>query len=104
MSNIALEIGGRSYTVACQDGQEPHIAGLGRSIDAKLASLGPNVRQNEARTLLFAALLLADEIHELKNARGAAAAAAAPGVAQVTAPQLEAFAERLEKLAESLEG
>jgi len=98
MSNVQLQIGGRSYTVACQDGQEAHIARLGQAIDAKLESLGANVRQNEPRTLLFAALLLADEVHELKN-RPATAGGDEPDVT----PGLEALAARLEQLAASLE-
>ncbi len=102
MSNVTLQIGGRSYTVACEDGQEAHIARLGRAIDGKLASLGANVTQNEPRTLLFAALLLADEVHELQNQRSAAAPAA-PSAGESAAPGLEALASRLEKLAESLE-
>lgn len=99
MANVTLQIGGRSYTVACQDGEEAHIAGLGQTIDGKLEALGANVRQNEPRTLLFAALLLADEVFELKNR----AAAAPPAADESTAPGLEALAARLEKLAESLE-
>lgn len=98
MSDITIEIAGRSYSVACQDGQEAHIIRLGQVIDAKLSSLGPNVRQNESRTLLFAALLLADEADELK--KRAAVQAEQPS----TAPTLEALAGRLEKLADSLEG
>ena len=101
MANVTLQIGGRSYTVACQDGEEAHIAGLGRAIDEKLASLGPNAAKNEPRGLLFAALLLADEAHELKNRAPAAAQPADNGAS--VAPGLEALAERLEKLAESLE-
>ena len=100
MANVTLRIAGRSYTVACQDGQEAHIASLGQAIEGKLASLGPNAKQNEPRALLFAALLLADEAHELRH-RGPAAAPAAPQ--DGAAPALEALAERLEKLAESLE-
>ena len=98
MANVNLQIGGRSYVVACQDGQEAHIARLGQVIDAKLASLGQNVRQNESRTLLFAALLLADEVDELKKRPSA------PVAEPADAPALEALADRLEKLAESLEG
>lgn len=101
MANVTLQIGGRSYTVACQDGEEAHIAGLGRSIDGKLAALGSNVLQNEPRTLLFAALLLADEAFELKNRAPQAAPPADDGAS--AAPGLEALAARLEKLAESLE-
>ncbi|MBO9498551.1 MAG: cell division protein ZapA [Novosphingobium sp.] len=99
MANVTLRIGGRSYAVACQDGEEAHIASLGRAIDGKLATLGPNATQNEPRALLFAALLLADEAHELKHRTPSEAAPPGDGAA----PALEAMAERLEKLAESLE-
>jgi len=102
MANVTLQIGGRSYTVACQDGQEAHIASLGQAIDGKLDSLGSTARQNEPRALLFAALLLADEAFELKNRAPAAAAPVADDGASA-APGLEALAARLEKLAESLE-
>jgi len=100
VSNITLQIGGRSYAVACADGQEEHIAGLGKAIDAKLASMGGAAGQNETRTLLFAALLLADEVFELKNKPAKAKAGDAPDIA----PALEALATRLESVAEVLEG
>lgn len=103
MSNVTLDIAGRSYTVACEDGQEPHIRRLGQMIDAKLADLGAAARQNEPRSLLFAALLMADEVHELRNAAAAPAPPPAAPEEPPTAPLLEALAEQLEKLAESLE-
>jgi len=99
MSNITLTIGGRSYTVACSDGEEAHIAALGRNIDEKLSAMGSAAGQNESRTLLFAALLLADEVHELKNGP----APAAKGQAEPDAAELEAIAARLENLADALE-
>ena len=100
MSNVTLQIGGRSYTVACADGQESHIEGLGKAIDAKLTAMGGGGVQNESRTLLFAALLLADEVFELKNKPAKAKAADLPDIA----PALETLADKLEDLAESLEG
>ena len=57
MSNVTLHIGGRSFIVACAEGEEDHVAGLGRMIDGKLAAMGDMSGQNEARMLLFAALL-----------------------------------------------
>ena len=107
MSDVQLTIGGRSYMVACQDGQEAHIRQLGEVIEAKLSSLHQNVRQNEPRTLLFAALLLADELHELRNRAPLVPAPApvpAPPEDMFTAPALEALANKLENLAASLEG
>ena len=96
MSNVTLTIGGRHYTVACAEGEEAHIATLGRSIDGKLSGIANLANQSEARTLLFAALLLADELYE--------AGTAVPGASDGKAAEaLEALAERLESLAERLE-
>ena len=99
MSNVTLDIAGRKFTVACAEGEEAHIAMLGRTIDAKLADMPHISSQSEARALLFAALLLADENHEMKNG-GAASAQAGPEVAE----ELEALAERLEGLVAQMEG
>jgi len=99
MSNVTLHIGGRSFIVACAEGEEDHVAGLGRMIDGKLAAMGDMPGQNEARMLLFAALLLADEVHEAQ-VRAPAAAAAAPAD---LADRLDTIAARLENLADSLE-
>jgi cell division protein ZapA len=97
MSNVTLELGGRSYAVACADGQEAHVLGLGRAIDAKLAAM-PNLSgQSEARMLLFAALLMADECHETKQNQ--AQPAAGPDLAEA----LEKVAGRLESCAARLE-
>jgi cell division protein ZapA len=98
MSNVTVSIAGRSYTVACGPGEEEHIAMLGRSIDGKLADIPNLSSQSEARTLLFAALLLADELHEARS-DGAPAAAEDDG----TAEALEHLAGRLEMLAGKLE-
>ncbi len=99
MSNVTVTIGGRHYTVACAAGEEQHIEMLGRSIDGKLQGLANLSGQSEARTLLFAALLLADELHEQQSGR----ASARPADDERSAEALEQLAERLEGLAERLE-
>jgi cell division protein ZapA len=99
MSNVTLDIAGRTFAVACAEGEEAHIAMLGRTIDAKLQGMPQIAGQSEARALLFAALLLADENHELRQGSGAPA-----GAGSEVAEGLEALAERLEGLASQLEG
>ena len=99
MSNVALEIGGRRFTVACAAGEESHVSGLGRMIDGKLAEMGEAAGQSESRMLLYAALLLADELHE----RGHANAVPAQALPPETDTHLSAIAERLENLAGLLE-
>ncbi len=98
MSNVTLTIGGRDHVVACADGEESHIIRLGRLIDTKLASMGNTGGQSENRTLLFAALLLADELHELR-----AAAAPPPPAPKTDAAADEAARERLAAIAQRLE-
>lgn len=101
MSNVTLNIGGRSYTVACAAGEEAHVAGLGQAIDAKIQSMGA-AGTNETRQLLFAALLLADEVHEAKS--GTRSAAPVPAADEGQAERLEAIAAKLEACALALEG
>jgi cell division protein ZapA len=98
MSNVTLSIGGRQYTVACAQGEEAHIEALGRSIDGKLNSLPNMAGQSEPRTLLFAALLLADELHEARSGGGGV-----PSGDEKTAETLERLADTLEGLAQRLE-
>ena len=103
MSNVNLEIGGRQFSVASADGEEEHVALLGRRIDEKLRAMGGAAGQGESRMLLFAALLLADEIHEM-TVRGGVAAPADDGPALgKIAEGIDAAARRLENLAADLE-
>ncbi|MFZ9394706.1 MAG: cell division protein ZapA [Erythrobacter sp.] len=71
MSTVALRIGGKSYTVACADGEEAHLAHLGAMVDEKLRQMEGNLALQEAQNLLFAAILLADELHEARAPAGA---------------------------------
>ncbi len=98
MSNVALSIAGRSYSVACSPGEEAHLAALGQMIEARLAAM-PNIAgQPEGRRFLYAALLLADELHEQQQ-RQEQQEAPRPEIADA----LEALADRLEALAAELE-
>lgn len=68
MSEVRLLVGGREYTVGCADGEEAHVTRLGEAVDAKLQQLGGNLTARDAQNLLFAALLLADELDEQRKA------------------------------------
>ncbi|MGB3167592.1 MAG: cell division protein ZapA [Alteraurantiacibacter sp.] len=97
MSNVTLDIAGRKYTIACAEGEEPHIEMLGASISEKLSQIDNIVGQSPERILLYASLLLADELHE-KNS-----ASPAPVPDANTASHLESLAERMEALAMQIE-
>jgi len=103
MSNVNLTIGGRSFAVACAAGEEQHVAMLGRMIDDKVSGMGEAGTQNEARMLLFGALLLADELTEARGRRDDAGPFPAPSVDSVSSEVLHAIAGQLENLADRLE-
>jgi len=102
MAEVDLNIAGRTYRVACRNGEEDSLHSAARLVDAKsreaLAGLGT---LSEARQLLFASLLLADQLLEQKPESAAAAIPAGPD--PVLIQRAESLAGRLESLAETLE-
>jgi cell division protein ZapA len=55
----------RTYTIACDPGEEEHLLKLAAHVDAKLGKLVQSAGQaGEARLLLMAALLIADDYFE----------------------------------------
>lgn len=65
MADVRLTIAGRSYDVNCSDGQEQQLIALAAMVDEKTRSI---VGTTETRQLLFATLMLADELQELRAA------------------------------------
>jgi len=100
MADVELQIGGRAYTIACRDGGEDHLRTIARHVDRKAAEARAAVGDaTEARQLLFAALLLADELAEAPAAPTTASApdpALAKSLAQLAA-RVEAVADALDK-------
>ena len=98
MATIDIDIAGRRYSVACRDGEEEHLRSVARIVDGKAHEAAEALGSlSESRQLLFAALLLGDEVKE----RRAGTAPAAPDPEVVEA--LERMAGRLESLAARLE-
>ena len=95
MAQMKLEIGGRTFMVTCQDGEESHLTKLATMVDEKTRESGDPSSLTESRMLLFTSLLLADDLHN-------AQAASTPISDQVVAA-LEKLADRTEQLANSLE-
>ena len=100
MSDVTIRLGGRKYTVACGPGEEAHIAALGDMIDGRLTQVPNLSAQSESRMLLFASLLMADELQEAR--KSAPAPSPEPAPADDT-PKDDEIAETLENLAEKLE-
>ena len=98
MAEVELTIAGRPYRVACRNGEEETLIQAGALVDQKsreaLAGLGT---LSESRQLLFAALLLADQIIDGRDFE------VPKGPNDELAERTHALAERLESLADKLE-
>lgn len=103
MTNVTLAIGGRTLTVSVAAGEEGHVEMLGRMIDERVRRLGQIGTQSETRMLLFGALMLADELHEL-HARPAPVPPPPPPaeIPPELVARIAALATRVENLATKL--
>ena len=69
MAKVSVPVNGRSFLVSCDDGQEIRIRRLAQYVDAKVAGFVAEFGQvGEARLLLLAALVIADELSDANDA------------------------------------
>lgn len=116
MAYVTISIGGRAYRMACDDGQEEHLAGLGEEVDARIDQLREAFGEiGDQRLGIMAAITIADELSEARRRlraaeQEAASERAARGVAVQRLEETQAAvagavvsaAERLERLARGL--
>ncbi|HYW15767.1 MAG TPA: cell division protein ZapA [Allosphingosinicella sp.] len=108
MASVEVEIAARKYSVACRDGEEAHLRSVAAIVDSKAQEAAKALGSlSEARQLLFASLLLADELKEQRTVQAKAPQAEPePALAEMDpglADALERLAARVESLAEQLE-
>lgn len=66
MPLVNVMVNSRAYTIACDDGEEEHLKQLAAQVDIKAREVLGSVGQvGDARMLLMAALLIADEHNDL---------------------------------------
>lgn len=119
MPEVTIEIGGRTFEVACQAGEEPYLQAAARMLDEEAAVLAAQIgRIPEARMLLMAGLMLADKTASLQDRLNEAEAELArlreapaaepervevPVVPDAVIDTLAEIAARAEALAETLD-
>lgn len=117
MPQVVVTINTRSYAVACGDGEEEHLMRLAALVDERVTALAREVGQvGDARLLLMASLLMADDMEqaetraldaeaEIAGARQAGADVADKAAeAEANAAQfVERLAQRVEAIAQRLQ-
>jgi cell division protein ZapA len=105
MATVTVEVNGRPYAVGCADGQEERVRALAGQFDAQVRSVAESVGNvGDLRLFLMSALILADELHEVRAGGGKEETPSSPptpsndGVAEA----LNAVAARLEKIAQRI--
>jgi len=73
LPKVDISINGRSYAVACDDGQQDRVRELAGMVESRVKQLvgpGPVGGIGETQILVLAGLMLADELSETKAALG----------------------------------
>jgi cell division protein ZapA len=116
MAQVTVTIAGRTYRIACGEGEERHLEGLAASYDAKINDMRAAFGEiGDMRLHVMAALTIADELSEAKRrledleieaaslrALAAAGEERRETMHARTAEGIARAAERIERLARSL--
>ncbi|WP_230769141.1 cell division protein ZapA [Sphingomonas sp. Leaf4] len=97
MAQVTLTVAGRPHLVACRDGEESSLRALGAMLERHAATAQRASGGSSERTLLYIALMLADQLSERE---ANPAAGLPPAVLERIAERLEAVAAALEEPAE----
>ena len=106
MAQVTVEVNGHPYVVGCEDGQERRLTELAATVDAQVRQVARDVGGlGETRLMLMGALVMADDIAELRGEVEALRAQIAEtraerGRAELAAvAALDTAAARIERLA-----
>jgi len=68
MAQVTVTVNDKNYVIACDSGQEDHLARLAQFVNRRVEELVANVGQvGDTRLLLMACLLIADELSEFST-------------------------------------
>lgn len=68
MAEINLQINGRNFGISCDDGQEQRVIDLAYYVDSRLKDISDaGAASNESHLLVLTALMLADEVFDLRD-------------------------------------
>jgi len=107
MAQVDISINGKSYRMACDDGEQDRIRALAGMVDAHVKDLVGQVGQiGDNRLLVMASLLVADELLDLQDAAhdvDEGDEEFSPNELEDMALAMEGLADRIETIADQLQ-
>lgn len=117
MAQVAVTINGRTYRMACDDGEEERLIGLGKRFDSCINQLRSSFGEiGDQRLTVMAGVMVIDQLSELERkaqalsaelaalkAENARLAASESALEADIAARLDAAAERISALTDTLE-
>ncbi|HET7881279.1 MAG TPA: cell division protein ZapA [Acetobacteraceae bacterium] len=105
MAQVTIRINGYAYTVGCKDGEEGHLQAMAGEVDRRIETIKSAAGQSgEARMLVMASLLMADDLYEARQSlRSAQAGEPVPVIEPKLGRRLGKLARRAEEIALDLE-
>lgn len=104
MAQVTVRINGFAYTIGCQDGEEAHLLSMAREVDTRIETIKAAAGQSgEARMLVMAALLMADDLFEQRKRVADLEAGITPPANPRLGRKLTKIAKRAEDIAADLE-
>jgi len=68
MAQVTLRINGYSHTLVCKDGEENHLLAMANEVEQRIEAIKAAAGQSgESRMLVMAALMMADDLFELRK-------------------------------------
>jgi cell division protein ZapA len=103
MAQVTLRINGYAYTVGCKDGEEQHLQAMAGEVERRIDTVKAVAGQSgEARMLVMASLLMADDLYEMGKGRQSGAPIPTPEDPKLVR-RLGKLAQRAEEIALDLE-
>jgi cell division protein ZapA len=104
LAQVDVSVNGQSYRIACEDGQEDRLVDLAAMVDEKVLGLVNQIGQvGSNRLLVMAALIIADELVDLKNEAGSSQELEDNTNQQDTVLALQEITKRIENIADQVE-
>ena len=104
MAQVSIRINGYAYTIGCKDGEEPHLLAMAEQIEERVnraKALGS--QSGESRLLVMAALMMADELHDMALEMRAGQKGKTVAAERTAQERMKKLAARAEGIAGSVE-